>query len=875
MSVQKNMKQVSELGYITPLFWQHGEQEEVLRREISKMDESGMQGFIIESRPHPDYLSYGWWRDLDIILDEAEKRNMNVWIFDDGAFPSGYGGGKLKKLYPEALKVYLKECHIDAVGPLKGSSFLIKSWVSEGEEVVRIVAARRRDMHEELYDESFCDLTEYCEDGILYWDVPEGEWRVFIFLKTREGGEDVTKDYVNPIDYDAVGKFIEVIYEEHYKRYKDKFGSVIKGFFVDEPRFGNEPAYDLKLAEYSECKGIPARVLPYSDGLPAVLNAELGEDFGKYLPYLWCGTSEKSQDIRYTYMNVVSKLFGKNFLGQMGEWCRNHGVKMIGHIVEDNGAHARLGYGCGHFFRAMEGMDLSGLDVVYQVWPEQLEGRHQSPFGYLDSRFYYWGIAKMASSLAAIDKKKGGRTVCEVFGAYGWQEGLKLMKWLTDHICVRGVNFLIPHAFSPKYPDADCPPHFYAGGNNPQWEYFPVWSAYANRLCDLLTGGKTEVQAAVLYHAEAEWGGEYEPFEKAVQTLMGHQINCHVIPLDYLSKERSAIENSCLKINGNSYRTLIIPYGSVWPEELFAAVKEMAEKGVRVCFMGDLPKRCYYLTKKESQWETLRELPQVWITDYEKLPMILQEEGCDILAADSTPYLVCTHLKKQEGDIYFFVNQSKYKSIRTKITVNGEKSLALYDALEDRKFCLKTDHISGRTEFMLELTPYQSVFVLENREENLPVRVWENPNDRGTVLEGEWKVRIGGREQEEKIFSLKTLENLARPGILPGYSGVFYYEKDFKAEKQEGGQEVYLDLGEVYETAEVFLNDVSQGVRICPPYRVKLSEIREGNNHLQIKVVNTLAKEKGDNWLDRGMPQEPSGLLGPVSLIGLQSEKTR
>ncbi|MFR6330641.1 MAG: hypothetical protein ACLUOI_18740 [Eisenbergiella sp.] len=29
-------------------------------------------------------------------------------------------------------------------------------------------------------------------------------------------------------------------------------------------------------------------------------------------------------------------------------------IKLIGHVVEDNGAHARLGYGCGHFFRAME-----------------------------------------------------------------------------------------------------------------------------------------------------------------------------------------------------------------------------------------------------------------------------------------------------------------------------------------------------------------------------------------------------------------------------------------------------------------------------------------------------------------------------------------
>ena len=40
--------------------------------------------------------------------------------------------------------------------------------------------------------------------------------------------------------------------------------------------------------------------------------------------------------------------------------------------------------------------------------------------------------------------------MCEIFGAYGWMEGTKLMKWLVDHMLVRGINWLVPHAFSPK-----------------------------------------------------------------------------------------------------------------------------------------------------------------------------------------------------------------------------------------------------------------------------------------------------------------------------------------------------------------------------------------------------------------------------------------
>lgn len=53
--------------------------------------------------------------------------------------------------------------------------------------------------------------------------------------------------------------------------------------------------------------------------------------------------------------------------------------------------------------------------------------------------------------------------MCEIFGAYGWGEGVSLMKWLTDHMLVRGINEFVPHAFSPAFPDEDCPPHFTRG----------------------------------------------------------------------------------------------------------------------------------------------------------------------------------------------------------------------------------------------------------------------------------------------------------------------------------------------------------------------------------------------------------------------------
>ena len=59
-------------------------------------------------------------------------------------------------------------------------------------------------------------------------------------------------------------------------------------------------------------------------------------------------------------------------------------------------------------------------------------------------------------------------------------------------------------------------------------------------------------------------------------------------------------------------------------------------------------------------------------------------------------------------------------------------------------------------------------------------------------------------------------------------------------------------------------------MRICPPYRFDVSGlVRRGENKLEIMVTNTLAKERGNNVFDRAMPQEPTGLLGPVRLLKL------
>ena len=90
-----------ENNHMLPFFWQHGEDEATLREYMKAIYEANCRAVCVESRPHPDFAGPKWWQDMDVILDEARKRDMKVWILDDSHFPTGYANGALKN-YPDS-----------------------------------------------------------------------------------------------------------------------------------------------------------------------------------------------------------------------------------------------------------------------------------------------------------------------------------------------------------------------------------------------------------------------------------------------------------------------------------------------------------------------------------------------------------------------------------------------------------------------------------------------------------------------------------------------------------------------------------------------------------------------------------------------------
>ena len=838
---------------LIPLFWQRGEDHAVIAEEMRRMKSVGINDCILESRPHPDWLGEGWWRDLEFILQTAEELDMTIWIFDDGAYPSGTANGLVAKLYPEHTKRFLAEHHMDAHGPLPNAHFLIDNWLEEGESIYRVVAARRTaDRQQTLDSDTLVDLTHLVTHGRLYWPVPEGDWRVFVIKHTARGMEDWTNKYANPIDREAVSKYVELVHEQHYARFGKYFGNRIAGFFTDEPRLGNIPGYDRTIGSCRMPLPCSAQLLRELDATP------LGK-FDRLLPLLWYPDAQGlCADARYVYMDVVSRLFAENFTGQLGDWCRAHNVRLIGHVVEENGCHARLGYGAGHFFRAMKGLDMAGIDVVDNLMPEQTHGSYATLFNEYDCDFNHWGIAKLASSAAHADAKKHGDTMCEAYGAYGWFEGLRLMKWITDHLAVQGVNVITPHAFScAEFPDPDCPPHFYARGENPQFRLFHVLSDYAIRLSSLITGAAHTAPVAVVYHAEAEWGGEAEPFEKAVKALARGQIDCDVVCIEDLLEAEA--KNGLLVTATESFRALVVPYAQYVSREFADKLSALAAAGVPVFVTKALPQRCYFGGGAA--------LSDVQVVETATLPQVLAAYA-DIRVPAGGPDLLYSHWKKDGKDIYLFVNQSTQNAVDADAVFADTRAAVVYDTMADTSLCAAQATAAGESTLRLQIPAWGSRAVIFGAD-TVGLADWQPAPAYAVVAEfaDGWRISTAVSKAWPAFTptAFTAVGDLSRPEYLPDFSGTVRYERSFALETAE---DLLLDLGDANEAVTVSVNGEPVAERICPPYTVQLPAalLRTGENTLCIEVINTLVKAQNKNPFDRFFVQEPTGLTQPVLL---------
>lgn len=833
-------------NYIMPFFWQHGAEESTLREYMEKIDSCGIHAVCLEARPHPDYVGPKWWQDVDVIMDEARHRGMRVWILDDSHFPTGYANGAVKNA-PEHLKRwYLEEKALEVDGPLEGfrlaaatdlgsRRMMGRVFQRKGETLVAVILARRQeDPNGRVWYDQLQDVTDRLENGWLKMDIPQGHWVVFTYTKLMEAVQKAS-DHISFLEKESCRILLDTVYEPHWERYKEDFGKTFAGFFSDEPGF-----YNLGGTGFGMVKIGDQMPLPWSDQVWRLFQQRMGGPTA--IVGLYNDLNGAQAKARVTYMDIITRMYEENFSRQLGDWCEEHGVEYIGHVLEDVGLHSRLGPGTGHYFRAMAGQHMGGIDVVLnQLIPDRDYGKNG---------FYHYSIQQLAASAAHQNPRMKGRAMCEIFGAFGWSEGLSMMKWMADHMLVGGINWFVPHAFTEKaFPDPDCPPHFYAHGMNPQYRYMHLVFDYMNRVCHLLNGGRAAVDNAVLFPAEGEWAGGYRDYGVIGKLCLTHQIPYELVCVDAL--ETASVSQGRLQVGEASYRTLLVDHIDLLPDHALAQLERLYRQGACVRFVGHAP--------KGLDGASAPSVPV--IQDEELLPLL--REGAACAAREYQPWLRCYKYLQEDMTVYLLVNSSMNHRLDTAVLVEEAPAYVWYHAEDNTLEAAQPDQ---RGWLPLSLDRGESVILLAGRQEALPgegdLPFRPELSGERRELSGAWSISLADYREQERFQPLCVTDQLEDISSKePGFSGIIRYETAFE------GPARMIDLGRAFEGVEVLVNGRSAGVRVGYPYRYDVSALAgEGENQLTVLAATSLGDALGDD-LSKQRPFSPEGILGPVTLL--------
>ena len=163
---------------------------------------------------------------------------------------------------------------------------------------------------------------------------------------------------------------------------------------------------------------------------------------------------------------------------------------------------------------------------------------------------------------------------------------------------------------------------------------------------------------------------------------------------------------------------------------------------------------------------------------------------------------------------------------------------------------------------------------------------------RANIAEGElpeartlgpnWALTAVGRDKDGKEYTVEAypaeLKDWTALGGMRNFSGKGHYTLEFQLESRllPPGLAWDLDLGEVHDVAEVWVNGRKAATLLLAPYRVDVTPyLQAGTNHLEIIVTNPLRNRLvGDGLggdpnfvvLKNRLSYVPSGMLGPVRL---------
>jgi hypothetical protein len=531
-----------------------------------------------------------------------------------------------------------------------------------------------------------------------------------------------------------------------------------------------------------------------------------------------------------------------------------------------------------------------------------------------------------------------------------WQEGPFEMKPAGDRAFCEGMNKVVIHGFSHNPTGAGYPGIVYSAGTHFNdkrvwWPKVKPFTDYLARISHILQEGR--FIADVLYY----YGDAIPNYtgHKNSRFSVGPGYDYEVVNTEILLQ--TTVEDGQIILPGGArFKVLCIePEQEIHPQ-VFQKIRDLAgqgalilaEKPQRVARRRNLPDLNYTANDIDQLWDDwsdrdLKVLPKGKIgSGILPLQMFKRLEiPADFSFEDAALFFLdYIHYQKDQTDFYLIRNSTDQWISRNCHFRQTGKVPEIWNPIDGTIAPVPVYRGEGKqTVIPLTLPPYGSLLIVFSPGNAVPVysrvsdgslfpplldyrmdglyfrtegkyilirddrqEVFSNYLKR-QVLSGAWEVLFPeeGKTPKRVIFPRLVSWTESDDAGIKYFSGTATYIKTFQYDihsSQLKNQKIFLDLGDLSNVAEVWLNDQPLGIVWAKPYQFEVTRIiRPGDNTLKVEVANTWSNRlKGDaltggkmthtnithtniNGLNKvrvpwaEVPLLKSGLFGTVSLV--------
>jgi len=801
-----------EYGAIHWAIWGDQLTQERIVREFDQLAANGI--YVVNLGPArgmtPKYLSPEHLALIKFAVEEARKRNMKIWLADEGSYPSGFAGGKIGEQYPQlAMQGIVADTHI-SVAPGQTISIPVLPDTLGALAVVQ----PRTPPGAQPQPGAGTGAVVPIRGGQIKWTAPpDGRSEVVLvrhvyrssptrYINRADGtySKDSLYPLIDYLDPDATRAFLKTTHEVYKELFGQELGKTVLGFFGDEPDYTG--------------------FIPWTPKLLDTFREQKGYDLQPYLPLFFAPKlTEEAKRAKADYWDVWSGIFRDSFYGVQAEWCTRNNLEYLVHLNHEElmlnlSRPEDLIRNEGDFFRDMRHVPIPGIDNLNQLVPRAVN-REDTTYDVNDN------FPKLASSAAHLFGRP--RVWSEEGGGTG-VDG----KFQLDYQYVRGVN--MPQIRVPAIREG-------AAAAEPAPPQAAMLAWYANRASYLMAIGRPAAQVALYHPANSMWLGD-EAADRST-TKLGKQLLEHQIDFDYFDEQSLAsvatLEDGAFRnLSGQVYRAVVVPSSTVISSAGLDRLRAMAAAGGKVIFVGAAPglvaDRTFLGAKEKPDLGFALLEPAGDLTGR----VIAALPKPDVALDSPCPAIKYTHRAWRDADLYFFFNESDQPQSRT-AEVSGRGQPQVWDAA------------AGEIHLMTGVTP--------GGKDSLRLPLVLQPYEAKIVVIGTIPKPVAAPEP-----SMAGGETMIE---FPVDKPVTEFKQEVTLAFKPAGRRVYVECADIHDYASLRINGKDAAPRAWQPYRWDVTDaLIAGVNHIEIQVRALPAGGRG------GMGGPPPASAGAPSAPG-------